>query len=78
MEKFPSMKIRILLRILQKEPLNYFLVRQTGSHRLFRSNNYPDLTISYHDSVEVSGSYIRDLLIKKVQLTSFEAREILK
>ena len=33
MTDFPSMKARDLLAVLMREPLNYEIVRQRGSHR---------------------------------------------
>jgi len=48
------------------------------SKGILKSPNYPDLRIGYHDTVEVSGSYIRNLLMKEVGLSEKMAREIIK
>jgi hypothetical protein len=36
-DDFPSLKARRLLAILMREPLNYRVVRRTGSHRTLRA-----------------------------------------
>ena len=78
MNQFPSMKTKQLIKCLCRSPLCYKIVRQRGSHRTLKSKNYPDIRVSYHDSVEVSGRYIRDLLIKRVGLTEAMAREVIR
>ena len=78
MNQFPSMKTKQLIKCLCRSPLCYKIVRQMGSHRTLKSKNYPDIRVSYHDSDEVSGRYIRDLLIKRVGLTEAMAREVIR
>ena len=78
MNQFPSMKTKELIKCLCRSPLCYKIVRQNESHRTLKSKNYPDISIGYHDSDEVSGRYVRDLLIKKVGLTESMAREVIK
>ena len=78
MNQFPSMKTKELIKCLCRSPLCYKIVRQNGSHRTLKSKNYPDIRIGYHDSDELSGRYVRDLLIKKVGLTESMAREVIK
>ena len=78
MNQFPSMKTKELIKCLCRSPLCYKIVRQNGLHRTLKSKNYPDIRIGYHDSDEVSGRYVRDLLIKKVGLTESMAREVIR
>jgi len=72
------MKTKELIKCLSRFPLCYKIHRQKGSHRILKSPNYPDLRIGYHDTVEVSGSYIKNLLMKKVGLSEKMAREIIE
>jgi predicted RNA binding protein YcfA (HicA-like mRNA interferase family) len=72
------MKTKELIKCLCLYPLCYKIVRQKGSHRTLKSEKYPDIRIGYHDLEEVSGRYIRDLLIKKVGLTEAMAREVIR
>ena len=78
MSQFPSMKTKELIKCLSRFPLCYKIDRQKGSHRILKSPNFPDLRIGYHDTVEVSGSYVRNLLVKEVGLSEKMAREIIK
>lgn len=72
------MKAARLLRVLQREPLEYEIVRRKGSHRLLRSpNGYPDLRFSFHDRVELGPAIIRKILVNDVGLTEDEAAELL-
>ena len=78
MESFPSMQTKKLLRILMRAPLNYRILRQKGSHRVLISNAHPRIQVGYHENHEVSGSYVRDLLLNDVGLTMEMAREVLR
>ena len=78
MNQFPSMKTKELIKCLCRAPLYYKIVRQRGSHRTLKSKNYPDIRIGYQDSYEVSGEFVRDLLIKRVGLTQAMAREVIR
>jgi predicted RNA binding protein YcfA (HicA-like mRNA interferase family) len=76
--QFPSMKTKELIKCLCRFPLCYKIHRQRGSHRILKSPSYPDLRIGYHDTAEVSGSFVRNLLMKEVGLSEKMAREIIK
>ena len=77
MHKFPSMKTKELIKCLCRSPLYYKIIRQKGSHRTLKSAYYPTLTIGYHDSVEVSGRYIRNLLVNEIGLSEDMARQVI-
>ena len=78
MSQFPSMKTKELIKCLCRSPLYYKITRQRGSHRTLRSENYPEIRISYHDKFEISGFMIRKILIEEVGLTEELARKVIK
>lgn len=68
-----------MLAVLTREPLAYELVRQKGSHRLYRSRNgYPPLRFWAHDSTTLAPGVVREILTKQVGLAEDEAHAILK
>ena len=78
MSQFPSMKTKELIQCLSRLPLKYKIIRQTGSHRTLRSENYPEIRISYHDTFEISGFKIRKILMEDIGLTEDMARKVIK
>ena len=72
------MKTKEFIKCLCRFPLCYKIHRQRGSHRILKSPSYPDLRIGYHDTAEVSSSFVRNLLMKEVGLSEKMAREIIK
>ncbi len=78
MEKFPSMKAKELLHLLQRKPLNYTIVRQRGSHKRLRSNVGNTFTFAYHGSEELSGKQVFYILVVQVGLSEALAMEVLK
>jgi predicted RNA binding protein YcfA (HicA-like mRNA interferase family) len=71
------MKARRLLALLQREPLGYRVVRQSGSHRRLESPRYPPLTFAFHDGATVPGGLVRKVLTRDVGLADEEARKLL-
>jgi len=72
--KFKSLKAGIFYRLLTSYPLNYRLSRSKGgSHKILIANGRKSITFHWHDSVEISGYLVRDLLINKALLTEEEA-----
>ena len=78
MNQFPSMKTKELIKRLCRSPLCYKIVRQNGSHRILRSRNYPEIRISYHESIEISGFKVRQILMNDVGLTEEKARRVIE
>ena len=78
MPKFPSMKARELLRILQARPLSCLIMRTRGSHRTLRTPTGRTFRYSYHDAKELSGHQVRDVLMDDLGLTEKEALEVLR
>jgi predicted RNA binding protein YcfA (HicA-like mRNA interferase family) len=77
MNPFPSMKARRLLAVLERQPLGYEVVRQSGSHRRMQSPGHPPLTFAFHDSATIPGGLVRKILIKDVGLDEEDARKLL-
>jgi predicted RNA binding protein YcfA (HicA-like mRNA interferase family) len=77
MSHFPSLKARQLLRVLMREPLDYEIVRQKGSHRRLESPTHPPLTFSFHDNATIPGGQVRQILTKQIGLGQDEARRLL-
>ncbi|MBI3430175.1 MAG: type II toxin-antitoxin system HicA family toxin [Actinobacteria bacterium] len=78
MSNFPTMKARDLLRILQRKPLNCSIMRTRGSHRTLRTPTGKIFRYSYHDSKELSGNQVRDVLMDDLGLTEREALGVLQ
>lgn len=77
MTDFPSMKARELLSILMREPLNYEIARQRGSHRRLKSPGRPSLTFAFHDGATVGPGLVRKVLCRDVGLSEDEALRVL-
>jgi predicted RNA binding protein YcfA (HicA-like mRNA interferase family) len=75
--RFPSIKAKRLLAVLERKPLNYRVVRQAGSHRRLRSPDYPSLTFAFHDRATIPPSGVRKTLVDEVGLSEVEARKLL-
>ncbi len=72
------MKAKELIKCLFRYPLCYKVVRQRGSHRTLKSEYYPVLRISYHDSFEISGFRVKKILTEEVGLTEIMAIEVIE
>jgi predicted RNA binding protein YcfA (HicA-like mRNA interferase family) len=70
------MKARRLLAILTREPLNYRVVRQTGSHRTLRAPGRPRVIFAFHDR-ELRPHEVRRVLVSQVGLAESEALDLL-
>ena len=77
MRKFPSLKAKKLYRILTTEPINYILKKQSGSHRKLICSGRKTINFSWHDSEEISGWKVRQLLMEYAGLSESEALEVL-
>jgi predicted RNA binding protein YcfA (HicA-like mRNA interferase family) len=71
------MKARRLRAVLERQPLNYRAVRQTGSHRRLLSPDYPPLVFAFHDRATVRPQVVREILLEDVGLVEDEARKLL-
>jgi predicted RNA binding protein YcfA (HicA-like mRNA interferase family) len=77
MTDFRSMKARELLAVLTREPLNYEIVRQRGSHRRLKAPGRPPITFAFHDGATVAPGLVRKILCRDVGLGEDEALELL-
>ena len=71
MPQYPSMKARELRRVLEREPLEYTMVRQkSGSHMVLTSQNgYRRLVWAFHDGQTLSPGLVRTILKNQVGLS---------
>jgi len=77
MRKFPSVKAKILYRVLTTEPINYILKKQKGSHRKLVCEGRKTINFSWHDKDEISGWKVKELLIDFAGLNETSAWEVL-
>jgi predicted RNA binding protein YcfA (HicA-like mRNA interferase family) len=77
MSPFPSMKAKRLLAILMREPLNYRVARQRGSHRTLKAPGRPTVRFAWHDREELSPGEVRTVLVRQVGLEEREALDLL-
>jgi predicted RNA binding protein YcfA (HicA-like mRNA interferase family) len=77
MGKFPTMKAKRLLAVLEREPLNYRVSRQSGSHRRMEAPGRPPLTFAFHDRATVPSGLVRKVLVRDIGLAEDEARKLL-
>jgi predicted RNA binding protein YcfA (HicA-like mRNA interferase family) len=77
MSRFPSLKAKKLLRLLQAEPLGYRVVRQSGSHRKLEAPGHPTIIFAFHDSQTIRPSTVKDILCNQVGLAENDARILL-
>lgn len=71
-ERFPSLKAKALEKII--ESVCGAPVRQTGSHRQYRSPNGGTFTYAFHGSDTVGPALVRRILVRDVGLTMDEAK----
>jgi predicted RNA binding protein YcfA (HicA-like mRNA interferase family) len=71
------MKAKQLLAVLERQPLNYEVVRRAGSHRRMRAPGHPPLTFAFHDRATIPAGLVRKILIRDVGLDEEEARKLL-
>ncbi len=76
-ERFPSLKARRLLAVLERQPLGYRTVRRVGSHRRMEAERRPPLTFSFHDRATIPSGLVRKILTRDVGLDEEEARRLL-
>lgn len=77
MSRFPSLKAKKLLRLLQAEPLAYRVVRQSGSHRKLEASGRPSIVFAFHENQTIRPSTVKDILCNQVGLAENDARTLL-
>jgi len=71
------MKAKRLLAVLERDPLNYRVSRQSGSHRRMEAPGRPPLTFAFHDRATVPSGLVRKVLVRDIGLAEDEARKLL-
>ena len=74
---YPSLRWPELWRVLSREPLNYTVERQSGSHKTLVSPKYPTLHLAFHDNAEIPPGLVRRILTRDVGLADEDARGLL-
>jgi predicted RNA binding protein YcfA (HicA-like mRNA interferase family) len=77
MARFPSLKAKKLIRVLEAQPLGYRIARQQGSHRKLEAPNHPPITFAFHDNQTIRPSTVKDILCNQVGLAEREALALL-
>lgn len=77
MRSFPSMKAKRLLAILMREPLNYRIARQRGSHRRLKAEGRRPFSFAFHDRDDLTPGEVRFVLVCEVGLDEAEALDLL-
>ena len=76
--QFPSLPAKKLMRVLKREPLQYVITRQSGSHKTLESNRgYPRLLLAFHDRDTIPRGLVRKILVSDVGLSVDEALDLL-
>lgn len=77
MARFPSLKAKKLIRVLEAQPLGYRIARQKGSHRKMEAPNHPTIIFAFHDSQTIRPSTVKDILCNQVGLAEQDALALL-
>lgn len=75
--RFPSLKAKKLVRVLEAQPLGYRVVRQKGSHRKLEAPSHPPITFAFHDNQTIRPGTVKDILCNQVGLAEQEALALL-
>lgn len=78
MAQFPAVRWPKLKRVLERAPLSYQTVRETGSHRRLEAPNRPPLTLAFHNDEDIPPGLVRKILVKDVGLSEDEALGLLR
>lgn len=62
-----------LRRMLERQPLEYRLERQSGSHLKLTAMGRPDLYLAFHDRATIPPGLVRKILVQDVGLEEGEA-----
>lgn len=56
MSRWPSVSVKELVLALERK--GWRIKRQTGSHRVFRHDELPDVVVAFHDKEEIGPSML--------------------
>lgn len=71
------MKAKRLLAVLERKPLSYRVVRQSGSHRRMEAPGRKPLTFAFDDKATIPSGLIRKILTRDAGLAEDEALKLL-
>lgn len=77
MAQFPALRWPQMRRILERRPLSYRVVRETGSHRRMEAPGRPPLVLAFHNDAEVPPGLVRKILVRDIGLSEAEALSLL-
>ena len=77
MSQFPTMKAKRLLAVLERKPLGYRVVRQSGAHRRMEAPRRLPLTFAFHDTATILSGLVRKILTRDAGLAEDEALKLL-
>jgi predicted RNA binding protein YcfA (HicA-like mRNA interferase family) len=75
---FKALKARKMRTLLERELGYYVASNKGGSHRKYRHETRPPVTLAFHDGDEIGPALVRDILVKQVGLTMDEAKEVMR
>jgi predicted RNA binding protein YcfA (HicA-like mRNA interferase family) len=74
-DKLPRVTAAEIIKILEK--LGFILVRQSGSHRIFRNPEGRRTTVPFHSGKTLHPKLLKSIL-KEADITGAELKELLK
>ena len=73
-EKLPRIKARDIIKILEKK--GFVLVRQSGSHKIYRDNAGKRVTVPYHSNKILHPKVLKSIM-RDAEISVEELRELL-
>jgi len=73
-EKLPRIKARDIIKILEKK--GFVLVRQSGSHKIYRDNAGKRVTVPYHSNKILHPKVLKSIM-RDAEITIEELRKLL-
>ena len=73
-DKLPRIKARNIIKILEKK--GFVLVRQSGSHKIYRNKKGKRVTIPYHSNKVLHPKILRNIM-RDAEISIEELRELL-
>jgi predicted RNA binding protein YcfA (HicA-like mRNA interferase family) len=75
--RFPAVAWPQFKRVLERRPLSYRVVKQSGSHRTMEADGRPRLLLAFHDDAELPPGLVRKILVRDIGLSEDEALKLL-
>ncbi len=72
-EKLPRIKARDIIRVLEKK--GFVLVRQSGSHKIYRSKEGKRVTVPYHSNKILHPKVLKNIM-RDAEITMEELRKL--